>query len=242
MRDAAPGRRRSRRCPEPQSCRPQARPRCPQCSPRRRLAMRCSRRPWWWHEDRLGRATRALRRRALDLADRRHRRPRAGRPRVRRARRDHTRRAAGPPRVPPRGFRQRLMLDPPQGVRGDAGWCGRNGRQRPLRTRFGTPRDLVDRRELRARGRHRRSQRRQGREERRRLRHREAADRFARHARSHHGARLPAPPAPGGVEHRDVRIAVRRGAVRVRHGRRPAAGHAERRRPALARRRRRRPF
>jgi glycolate oxidase FAD binding subunit len=42
-----------------------------------------------------------------------------------------------------RGFRQRLMLDPPQGARATIGGVVATAASGPLRTRFGTPRDLV---------------------------------------------------------------------------------------------------
>jgi glycolate oxidase FAD binding subunit len=41
------------------------------------------------------------------------------------------------------GFRQRLMLDPPQGVEATIGGVVATAASGPLRTRFGTPRDLV---------------------------------------------------------------------------------------------------
>jgi glycolate oxidase FAD binding subunit len=41
------------------------------------------------------------------------------------------------------GFRQRLMLDPPQGVEATLGGVMATAASGPLRTRFGTPRDLV---------------------------------------------------------------------------------------------------
>ena len=41
------------------------------------------------------------------------------------------------------GFRQRLMLDPPQGARATIGGVVATAASGPLRTRFGTPRDLV---------------------------------------------------------------------------------------------------
>jgi glycolate oxidase FAD binding subunit len=41
------------------------------------------------------------------------------------------------------GFRQRLMLDPPQGVAATLGGIVATAASGPLRTRFGTPRDLV---------------------------------------------------------------------------------------------------
>ena len=85
----------------------------------------------------------ALRRRALHLAHRGHRRPRARGPGVRRARGHDTRGAAGRGSRPHAGFRQRLMLDPPQGADATLGGVVATAASGPLRTRFGTPRDLV---------------------------------------------------------------------------------------------------
>jgi glycolate oxidase FAD binding subunit len=45
--------------------------------------------------------------------------------------------------APTEGFRQRLMLDPPQGAAATLGGVVATAASGPLRTRFGTPRDLV---------------------------------------------------------------------------------------------------
>ena len=101
------------------------------------------RRSRWRHQDRLGFAAGAVRRRALDRPDRGDRRPRAGGPRLRRPRGNDARQPPGDASPRARGFRQRLMLDPPHGDGATIGGVVATAASGPLRTRFGTPRDLV---------------------------------------------------------------------------------------------------
>ena len=191
------------------------------------------------HEDRLGFAAGALRRRAVDRPDRGHRRPRAGGPRLRRPGGDDARSACRRPSPPHPGFRQRLMLDPPQGARATIGGVVATAASGPLRTRFGTPRDLVIGASFVL------SDGTVGRSGGKVVKNVAGFDvakllvgSLGTLAVDHRGG-LPPPSAAGGIAHRRPRIAVGDRALRLRRAGRPAPGDTERGRPALAAGRRR---
>ena len=168
-----------------------------------------------WHEDRLGFAAGAVRRRALDRPYRGDRRPRARGPRVRRPRWNVARQPAGDARLG-----SRLPAAPharsATGRRRDHRRRGRHRRQRAAAHALRHASGPGDRRELRPLGWNRRAERRQGREERRRLRCRQAAGGIAGDACGDHRGGLPPPSAAGGVANRRPRVAVRARPLRVR--------------------------